>query len=608
MHQPSYFLAEIDNRRRDDRPGVPVRLSKLLRWGESIVSVSADAFGCHFLLSPTARFARHTDEADVLIVLHGELYPDLTRNAAQQCLEAYLRQDLDFLSSLHGSFAMAIVDASQDRIRFVTDPVNSRKLFCGRQDGMVWISTLHALDRHPIGGKPDPAGIAHCLVNGWPVNGRTPFEGLRVLDPASVHEISPARIVSNTYWEYRPESRMGRTLNGLKADLRDTLLAAVERRRPAQGSVELSLSGGYDSTAILGALGRLETPDVSCFTYRKPGESEPSDTSVARQAAAVLGYRHDVIPAYADDLATVIADNVQRGHGMTRLVVETDAWRLLRRHSQLDRPRTIWVGEEYYGMVPAYTLRDDRDVLDALGIYDLKRLGPVRSVFPRRTAASLQEAMTEDLRLLLARASSLRDDLYGMRDYLYVDQRLQRVLSWREAFAGTCGEVRNPLLDREILEFTQCLPRRLRLGKRFFKDVVRDLFPDLFAIDRAAGGDWFAGAWIETALRDEADLLKSLLRDRPCVLDSIIPPHALVRLIESEVEPRKSSIGRARFKIRRKSDQARRRVRALAYPTAAAGPPKRRPVSSPVFIMRAILLRELFRAKGAAGGGSEPLV
>ncbi len=72
---------------------------------------------------------------------------------------------------------------------FVTDPVNSRKLFLGVHGGVTWISTMHAFHLHPCSSKPDPAGLAHCLVNGVPLDGLTPFEGVRVLDRASIHEI-----------------------------------------------------------------------------------------------------------------------------------------------------------------------------------------------------------------------------------------------------------------------------------------------------------------------------------------------------------------------------------------------------------------------------------
>ncbi len=86
-------------------------------------------------------------------------------------------------------------------------------------------------------------------------------------------------------------------------------------------------------------------------------------------------------------------------------------------------------------------------------------------------------------------------DLYDLREYLYLDQRLPRLLSWREAYAEPCGEVRNPLVDREVLELRQRFPKHLTLGKQLFKDTVTEMFPDLFAIDRAVAGSWHAGQW-----------------------------------------------------------------------------------------------------------------
>ncbi len=74
---------------------------------------------------------------------------------------------------------------------------------------------------------------------------------------------------------------------------------------PRTGDVCLSLSGGYDSTAVLGALRMLDVPDVRCYTYRKTTEGSRSDASVARQMAAIAGYEYTEIEAYRDDVATV---------------------------------------------------------------------------------------------------------------------------------------------------------------------------------------------------------------------------------------------------------------------------------------------------------------
>jgi hypothetical protein len=534
----------------------------------------------------------------VVVVLHGELYPDSSLAAPERCLEAYMRMGAGFVASLHGSYALAVADKRSGRVFLATDPVNTRKLFVGEDQGILWISTMHALHLHPCSGKPDLAGIAHCLVNGVPLNGRTPFDGVRVLERASIHDIGASGVKSKPYWSYESRPAHGVTRQSLKHALRDTLIAAVERQLPSAGEVCLSLSGGYDSTAILGAFGRLGMAQVRCFTYRKPTESDNrSDVSVARKMAAIAGYAHTEIEAYRDDVATVIGENVRWGHGLTRLVVETDAWRTLRGLLPADERVTLWVADVCFGMSPPRTLHDTADVLNSLAFADWSSLGPLRRLFPESVSSLFEDALSEDLESMLGRSRAIRDP-YVLRDYLYMDQRLPRLLSWREAFAEPCGEVRNPLIDREVLELRQQLPSHLALGKRLYKDTVTELFPQLFAIDRAVAGPWFAEQWCRDVVRAQSDHLERMIRANSSPLDPYLPPEALLRVIRSEA----GSAGarrRVTSNLRLQRGRIRSRLRKIGRASPPAFKPQRTFVDPAVFVLRAITLRELFRPRTA---------
>jgi asparagine synthetase B (glutamine-hydrolysing) len=537
----------------------------------------------------------------VIVVLHGELYPDSGSTGAEICLEAYLRNGMGFVTGLHGSYVLAVIDKRQGRLRFVTDSVNSRKLFFGRHDGVAWFSTQHAFGSHPCSRKPDPVGFAHCIVNGVPLSGRTLFDGVRVLQRASIHDVGASEVRSEPYWSFEPGSANGSTRQSLKSDLRDALLAAVERRLPDRGEVCLSLSGGYDSTAILGALRLIGATDVRCFSYGNPTEADLSDASVARQMTAITGYAHTEYEAHRDEVATVVAENVRWGQGMTRLVVETDLWRTLREQEPATHCATIWVGDECFGMHPARTLHDNADVLNSLGFADWSSLGSLKGMFPLPVASFLGDALRDDLDSMLERNRAIRDP-YLLRDYLYLDQRLPRLLSWREAFDEPCGEVRNPLIDRDVLDLIQQFPKHLKLGKSLFKDTVTELFPDLFAVDRAAGGiAWYAGQWCRDVVWAQSDHLARMIRANSSPLDPYLPPEGLLRVIDREAS-HSGARRRLTRRVRRKTGQVRRRIRTRNSRTPPAPRPQQRAVDPAVFILRAISLREFYRRRSSPLG------
>ena len=596
MRTPSYFLAAI--RPRSHHRGALESESVFSGRGpgDTVTSVQCGGFDCCWLTSESTTVAASPRTRDVILVLHGELYADSGPTSAEACLEAYMKNEMGFLAELHGSFVLGVIDRSLGRVFFATDPVNSRMLFFGELDGIAWISTMHAFHLHPCSGKPDPAGLAHCLVNGVPMNGRTPFDGVRVLDRASIHEIQGIGVKSESYWRYWPQPRIDRSESAFKTDLRDILLTAVKRRLPSGGEVVLSLSGGYDSTAILGAFGHLGVPDVHCFTYRKPSESvHRSDASVARKMAAIAGYAHTEIEAYGDDVATVIGENVRWGHGLTRLVVETDTWRTLRGLLPADGQTTLWVADECFGMNPPRKLENRADVLNSLAFAHWSSLGPLKGLFPRSVASLLDDALRDDLKAMLERNRAIQDP-YVLRDYLYLDQRLPRLLSWREAFAEPCGGVRNPLIDREILELRQRFPKHLTLGKCLYKDTVEEMFPELFATDRADAGAWFAGEWCREVVRTQSDDLARMIRTNPSPLDPYLPPDALLRVIEREAS-RAGMLRRLTRRARTTKGRVWKRIRTIGRPNPPALRPQQPAVDPAVFVLRAITLRELFRQR-----------
>ncbi len=602
MHTLSYFLAAI-------RPvgdyATDLATDSVFCGrppGDIVFSVVCGDFEICLLTSRTTGVVSSDVDGGVILVLHGELYSGSGPTSAEGCLEAYMQRGLSFLPDLHGSFALTVIDGRQGRVFLATDLLNSRKLFFGKHRGLAWISTMHAFHLHPCSGRPDPAGVAHCLVNGIPLNGLTPFEGVRVLERASIHEIRGLDMKSESYWQYSPRPRTDRLEGAFKKDVQDTLVAAIGRRVSQDEPAVLSLSGGYDSTAVLGTLRHLQVTDVRCITYKIPGEGDLGDAGVAGKMATIAGYPHTEIEAYRDDVAAVIAENVRWGNGLTRLVVETDAWRSLRECLPSDRRTTFWVADECFGMVPSHTLLDDADVLNSLAFADWSSLGPLTALFPRTVTSLLGGALRADLDSMLERNRAIQDP-YVLRECLYLEQRLPRILSWREAYAGSCGEVRIPLIDREVLELRQQLPQHMKLERRLYKETVTELFPDLFAIGRAVGPGWFAGNWCREAVRTQSDRLARMVRANASPLDEYLPPEMLLRVIGQEAR-RAAAIRRLAWRARR---GLRNRLPLIGRPGVENGRPRRPTVDSAVFLLRAITLREVFRsrAKNAAARGAQ---
>jgi hypothetical protein len=249
-------------------------------------------------------------------------------------------------------------------------------------------------------------------------------------------------------------------------------------------------------------------------------------------------------------------------------------------------------------MSPRRTLYDNVGVLNSLAFGNWSSLGSLDALFPQSVSADLSDALRDDLETIVDQNQALADP-YLLRDCLYLFQRLPRLLAWREAFAEPCGAVRNPLVDREVLELRQLFPKGLTLNKRLFRDTVTELFPDLFAIDRAvAGVGWYAGQWCRDIVRAQSGILEKMIRSNSSPLDSYLPVEGLLRVIVQETT-HSGTARRLAWRARRTRGRVRKRIRALSRRDSHALRPRRPTVDPAVFVLRAITLRELFRTHGS---------
>jgi hypothetical protein len=202
--------------------------------------------------------------------------------------------------------------------------------------------------------------------------------------------------------------------------------------------------------------------------------------------------------------------------------------------------------------------------------------------------------LNADLELILSKRREIRD-LYYLRDYLYLEQRLSRLLSWRETFAGAHAQVRTPFTDVSILDVMRTVPTSLKLGKRLYKDLVAGLFPSMLPHRRARSAGWSAGQWFRGQLGSDRQALIQLLTECTNPLDAYLPPDVLQEL-SSKCDP-------APAQLRRWRHNTKRAVGSLGSRFSRARSdgerPRPRPISvhPAVFLVRAAFLRELYRQR-----------
>jgi len=200
---------------------------------------------------------------------------------SEVCVHAYEEYGLDFVHQLRGMFAIAIYDLRCDRLLLVRDRMGIKPLHLRRDpDGLRFASELAPLNR--CGDRIDRLGLNLFFARDSLPAPHTIFTEVTSLCPGEWALLEKGKFRRHHYWRPHFLADRGRSEGSFQEELRCLLEESVREHLQSDVPVGFFLSGGVDSTAVLGfARKRMISPPLT-FTLGFQGEAEDE----ARQAQA----------------------------------------------------------------------------------------------------------------------------------------------------------------------------------------------------------------------------------------------------------------------------------------------------------------------------------
>ncbi len=493
------------------------------------MTFESTAWTLHLGLSSEAELGEDAS-GRVAVVLHGELLNDQGKSAAWVA-EEFRRRGESLVPDLRGSFALIVIDRAEDRLLVIPDRSGSRRLFHSEDaTGHYVTSNLGAqpTDQHGL----DVLGIGWLLAAGIPFNGRTPYDGIRVLPRAHVHELRAGGMASREYWSHglrEPEGEVDES--NLVADLKELMVQAVRRRAEPGRDLYVSLSGGFDSIGIASVLSKtLGRSDVRTFSYVH-GDAEPGgDAYVARTVAATLGLSHRMYESYHGNLMEHLRANATMSEAAAVAAYEVDMWKELGPELAAASAPVVFVGEERMGFSGSTVVETELHLWRRARFRELRLPPTVSGSFPRGLLGRINESIHDEVRDIIDRQPGSRV-LNTIRFQIGFDQRIgHEMLPWRERFIGAHATVRNPWLDADVLDFMKRVPSRLLTGKKLYRRAVAELAPEMAAISPAAR-EGYRADW-RGEIRAHPAVLKRWIMTTTSRLDDLIPPSFGLALLD----------------------------------------------------------------------------
>jgi asparagine synthase (glutamine-hydrolysing) len=207
----------------------------------------------------------------------------------------YERKGQSCLDDLNGMFAFAIWDDNSRKLFLARDRIGIKPLYYTTMGGVFSFSSeIKSLLVLPwVKAKLDEEALYHYLTFNNVPHPQTMFSGISKLEPGYCMVVGGHGIEQHRqYWEaeYSDYSRMSDS--DLQEQVLAQLRASVERRMVSDVPVGAFLSGGVDSSAIVGLMSEFSNQPVKTYSIGFDGAPGYDEREYARQISRRFNTDH----------------------------------------------------------------------------------------------------------------------------------------------------------------------------------------------------------------------------------------------------------------------------------------------------------------------------
>jgi asparagine synthase (glutamine-hydrolysing) len=192
---------------------------------------------------------------------------------AEVLAAAYRTHGDRLFQKLNGSFAVALWDVSHQRLVLARDHLGIEPLFYAQEpEGFCFSTSLHALAQE-VGKELDYHTVQRYLLFNYNPGLPTFFKKIQKLPPGHYLVVENGKVTVHRYWflSFHPD---GRSEEAISVDLVELLRESVRRRISSKEYYPGAfLSGGMDSSSVVGLMSPMVDVPVHTFSFRCEGKS-----------------------------------------------------------------------------------------------------------------------------------------------------------------------------------------------------------------------------------------------------------------------------------------------------------------------------------------------
>ncbi len=500
------------------------------------------------------------------IVFNGEIYNFLelrkdletrgrklaTKSDTEVILHLYDLHGAECVKYLRGMFAFAIWDARKQQIFMARDRAGKKPLYYARTNKAVYFASEMKSILCVPEIKPDvrlesiPLSLTYQFIPGP----ETIFSNITRLPPA--HTLTcdgKGNMQSDRYWTLPRLPRLTGSVNEIKEQVRETLREATRIRLISDVPLGAFLSGGIDSSAVVGLMAQEMSQPVKTFSIGFE-EQDFSELKFARMTAERFRTDHNefivkpetasILPKlawhydqpFADPSAlpsyyvaretrkhVTVALNGDGGDESFGGYLRYQADRIFSMVSSVPRGlRSALARAARSGILPrsshfARRIARAASILDSTPqefnfrlfcYFDQETLNPLLGERMKPTIA--QGNVSDYFEGLYSQSDSeeFLDQVFDCDTHGYLPECL--LVKMDVATMANSLESRSPFLDHKVMELAARIPPSLKVhvngGKWILKEAMKGFIPDEILYRRKMGFGVPLSQWFKTSLKD----------------------------------------------------------------------------------------------------------
>ena len=504
--------------------------------------------------------------ADLVITYNGEIYNYLelkdelekagckfkSQSDTEVILAAYHKWGKAAVAKFNGIFALAIWNKSSKELFLARDHLGIKPLYYHHNQGkFIFGSEIAALLKAGISRSVNIRALNFLLQVLYVPEPETMFAGIYKLAAGHYAVLKNGKLQMTKYWDVPNFTDSQKSFSELKIELRDLIKAAIQKQLVSDRPLGVFLSGGWDSSTILGVMRELGAMKIETFSsgFESDNPKYNQDFLLARETAKFYKTDHHeiVLPR------TRILEILDRA--VSQLGEPNAAPTILPLYylSQLTKPQATVVltgdgGDELFAGYPRYTqsfylnkfqnwpkmirgFLPYRIIERLSGKQDLRRkLGTAPgyarfAMFKVYPEEKIKKLMAKGFVEKLAESHFTKyldnKNIDFEKSLMYLDLKnwLPAESLWKtdRMTAAHALEGRVPFLDPRLVELAFQIPSKYKIhnfsGKWIFKEAIKSYIPEHLRNKPKTGWLTPGGAWLRSDLKP---LMESVLEDEYC--------------------------------------------------------------------------------------------